>query len=410
VPMTLSLVDANPGIFPQSVLNADGSANSSSNLADRGSVVIFLASGEGQTDPAGVDGQVSGTDNLPTPRGAVAVSIGGQSAQVISAVEAPLSPAGKLWVALVVPASVPAGTALPIVLTVGTSQSPAGSAELFVSSGPAISSNYQGLWWASPAGSESGWGLNVAHQGDTIFATWFTYDTAGKEWWLSMTANKTASNPDTYSGQLIETHGPTFSTVPFDPGQVTRTVVGTGTLTFTDANNGAFAYSVTTASGAQAEALTQQNKPITRQVFGTLPTCTYAAQANPAVTTNFTDLWWAAPAGAEAGWGINLTHEGSNIFTTWFTYDTDGTPLWLSSTLAQGVGQSFSGDLIQTAGPAFSSVPFDPNQVTRTNVGNATLTFADGNTGSFDYTAKGVTQHKAITRQIFNPPAGTVCF
>ncbi|HEX7327114.1 MAG TPA: S8 family peptidase, partial [Casimicrobiaceae bacterium] len=47
--------------------------------------------------------------------------------------------------------------------------------------------NYQGLWWASPATSESGWGLNVAHQGNLIFATWFTYDTSGKALWLSMT-------------------------------------------------------------------------------------------------------------------------------------------------------------------------------------------------------------------------------
>ena len=36
--------------------------------------------------------------------------------------------------------------------------------------------NYTGLWWAAPTGSESGWGIYLAHQGDTIFATWFTYD------------------------------------------------------------------------------------------------------------------------------------------------------------------------------------------------------------------------------------------
>src|SRR6185312_17220634 len=32
----------------------------------------------------------------------------------------------------------------------------------------AAAPNYQGLWWASPAGSESGWGINFAHQGDII--------------------------------------------------------------------------------------------------------------------------------------------------------------------------------------------------------------------------------------------------
>jgi hypothetical protein len=50
--------------------------------------------------------------------------------------------------------------------------------------------SWQGLWWNAPAGSESGWGLSIAHQGDTLFATWFTYDTAGRPWWLALTANR----------------------------------------------------------------------------------------------------------------------------------------------------------------------------------------------------------------------------
>ena len=271
----------------------------------------------------------------------------------------------------------------------------------------ALAANYQGLRWV-PAGLESGSGLNVAHQGDTIFATWFTYDTSGKEWWLSMTANKSASNPDTYTGQLVQTHGPAFSAVPFDPTQVTRSVVGNGTLTFTDVNNGSFAYSVTTAASIQAQALTQQVKTLTRQTFGTLPACSFSAQANPVATTNYQDLWWAA-GGSESGWGLNLTHQAATIFATWFTYDTDGTPLWLSATLSKGVGESFSGALLKTAGPAFNAVPFDPNAVTRSTVGSATLSFSDGNTGAFDYTVNTVTQHKAIMRQLFNPPGGTVC-
>jgi len=269
--------------------------------------------------------------------------------------------------------------------------------------------SYQGLWWGSPATSESGWGLNVAHQGDTIFATWFTYDTAGKEWWLSMTANKTSSNPDTYSGQLIQTHGPAFSATPFDPTMVTRNEVGSGTLTFTDANNGSFTYAVTTASAVQAQAVTQQAKAITRQVFSTLPTCSFSAQANPAAAANYTDLWWASPAASEAGWGLNLAHQATAIFATWFTYASDGTPLWLSATLQKGAGEVFTGQLIQTAGPAFSAVPFDPNRVTRTVEGTAALTFADGNTGAFEYTVGMITQQKAITRQLFNPPSATVC-
>ena len=45
--------------------------------------------------------------------------------------------------------------------------------------------NYEGLWWAV-GGAEAGWGINFAHQDDVIFATWFTYNVAGKAWWLTM--------------------------------------------------------------------------------------------------------------------------------------------------------------------------------------------------------------------------------
>ena len=132
---------------------------------------------------------------------------------------------------------------------------------------PYLPAAFQGLWWAAPAGSESGWGINFAHQGDTIFATWFTYDAGGRAWWLSMTAAQTAWN--VYAGTLFETHGPPFNAMPFNPALVTKNAVGTGTLTFTDANNASFAFSVNGVS---------RTKAITRQAFGPLPTCTFGAQ------------------------------------------------------------------------------------------------------------------------------------
>jgi serine protease len=258
-----------------------------------------------------------------------------------------------------------------------------------------------GLWWRDPAASESGWGLNLAHQGDVVFATWFTYDTAGRAWWLSMTAARTGSAPESFAGELVETHGPAFNAVPFDPSRVTRRVVGAATLTFPDTNHGTFSYTV---NG------TQQAKPIVRQAFGTLPTCTYSAQPDFATATNYQDLWWAS-GGTESGWGINLAHQGDQIFATWFTYDASGAPTWLSATLTPAVvpGGVYSGALIRTAGPPFNAVPFDPAAVTRSVVGTASLAFVTGNAATFSYTVDGVAQSKAIARQLFAPPAGTLC-
>jgi hypothetical protein len=259
-----------------------------------------------------------------------------------------------------------------------------------------LSANFQGLWWASPAESESGWGINFAHQGDTIFASWFTYDVTGAGNWLVMTAPKTSGS--TYAGTLYATTGPPFNSVPFDHNKVTAVAVGTGTLAFTGVNDGSFAYTIGSTS---------QSKPITRQVFGTLPACA-AATGSLAAATNYTDLWWASPAESEAGWGINLTHEGNTIFATWFTYDLTGKAMWLVATASQSGPNVYTGDLLRTTGPPFNSVPFNRANVAFTTVGSATFTFTDGNSAAFSYTVNGISQVKPITREVFGS-AGTVC-
>jgi hypothetical protein len=139
---------------------------------------------------------------------------------------------------------------------------------------PATTPNYQGLWF-NPA--ESGWGINFAHQGDVIFASWFTYDLSGKGTWLVMTASKTG--PGSYSGQLFQGTGPAFDAVPFPPlgspgGAAVSGLGGIGTLTFTDANNATFAYTVAGIS---------QSKAITRQLLGPgpAPVCTFTSVPPP---------------------------------------------------------------------------------------------------------------------------------
>src|SRR5512135_856698 len=104
---------------------------------------------------------------------------------------------------------------------------------------PPSSFNVEGLWWRSPAGSESGWGVNITHQGDILFATWFTYETDGSGLWLVMPDGvKTGTNA--YSGALYRTTGPSFDSATFDPSRVVATQVGTASFAFTDANTGTF--------------------------------------------------------------------------------------------------------------------------------------------------------------------------
>ncbi|MEO8305970.1 MAG: matrixin family metalloprotease [Betaproteobacteria bacterium] len=263
--------------------------------------------------------------------------------------------------------------------------------------------NYEGAWVNTPAGSESGWGLTLSHQGDVIFATWFTYDENGKAWWLSMTANKVSENA--FVGTLYETHGSPFNSVPFDSKAVSYSVVGTATLVFNSESDGTISYLVNGIA---------QVKRIERMAFAKLPVCTFGGNVNATAATNYQDVWWSSAGAGEAGWGTILTHQGDIIFASWYTYDFDGTPLWLSATAIKRATGIYEGTLIRTTGPAFSAVPFDPAKVVRTPVGTLTLTFGDGNHATFAYTVAlgtppvAVTQSKQITRLVYRAP-GTVC-
>ena len=71
----MPVVPARLGIFTldgsgrgqATVLNDDGSLNTAENPAKQGSVIVLFVTGEGLTDPAGVDDHIIG-DILPTPK------------------------------------------------------------------------------------------------------------------------------------------------------------------------------------------------------------------------------------------------------------------------------------------------------------------------------------------------------
>jgi len=90
---------------------------------------------------------------------------------------------------------------------------------------------------------------------------------------------------------------------------------------------------------------------------------------------------------------------------TSIVYDANGKPSWLVATCTMS-GSSCSGTLYRTTGPAFNA-PWDPSRVTTTPVGTASLSFSDGNSGTFSYTVDGVSGSKPITRQVFANPKTT---
>jgi uncharacterized protein (TIGR03437 family) len=133
--LQVPIVDASPAIFaadgsgagPGATLNQDYTLNAPSTPAAKGSVVMIFATGAGQTDPPGVDGQIAG-GTLPKLLLPVTVKIGGVAAQVLYAGAAPGLIAGMLQVNCVIPAGAASGWAVPIIIiiTVGTTPSQPG--------------------------------------------------------------------------------------------------------------------------------------------------------------------------------------------------------------------------------------------------------------------------------------------
>ena len=107
------------------ILNQNNSVNSSSNPADRNSVVVLYATGEGATTPAGLDGQIASAI-FPKPNGAVAVTIGGANAEVLYAGAAPGLVAGVFQVNVRVPQATTPGSAVPVQVRVGNTTSRTG--------------------------------------------------------------------------------------------------------------------------------------------------------------------------------------------------------------------------------------------------------------------------------------------
>lgn len=277
--------------------------------------------------------------------------------------------------------------------------------------------SYQGLWWNSPADSENGWGLNLTHQGDILFGTWFTYDAQGRGMWLVMPRADLIpmdmgdgygyggyympgmSTTYTYSGPLFRPSGPSSDLATFDNSAVKLEPVGTATLVFTSATTGEFSYSVDNIFGSKSITLLKYSAP---------PTCSFEVVPGPP-TTNYQDLWWRSPAASENGWGVNIAHQGDILFATWFTYDSAGHGVWYVMSDGEKTGaRTYAGKLFQTTGAPFSATPWDKSLTKLNEVGTATFTFSDANNGTFTAVVHGATQVKPITRLLFSAPS-TVC-
>ena len=58
---------------------------------------------------------------------------------------------------------------------------------------------------------------------------------------------------------------------------------------------------------------------------------------------NYSDIWWNP---SESGWGVTIADHETQLVALWYTYDTDGSPMWfiVDGGAFNSNRTSFSGD------------------------------------------------------------------
>ncbi len=240
----------------------------------------------------------------------------------------------------------------------------------------AQSANQVGFWWKP---TESGWGLSIQQQGARTFAIWYTYSDQGVPIWHTLDCAFTGT---VCAGDLVSATGLPFAQITGSANPVTAKS-GTGSLTLTSANRMNLSYTIGTVTQTKSDL-----EPFNFGGASGVPLCTLQS-ASRTSAANYTDLWWGGAA--TSGWGVQISHQGNQIFFGWYGYDDQGKASWLTGLGTQDTTNParFSGSVSKVnTGIPFSQIN-GPNTTAAAPIGTFTMNFSNGENGSFTYTIPG---------------------
>jgi len=100
---------------------------------------------------------------------------------------------------------------------------------VFGARSPDVPAPHAGMWWGGSG--QDGWGVSIQEQGQSLFATWYTYGRDGAPTWYYMSAGRWTS-PTTYSGDLYGSTGAAWLGTQYSSASTRAAKVGTLTLAF----------------------------------------------------------------------------------------------------------------------------------------------------------------------------------
>lgn len=221
-----------------------------------------------------------------------------------------------------------------------------------------LDDSYSGNWY-NPGQSGHGFLLEALPNG-TFYATWYVYEN-GQPLFLQGQGVPAGNRLD------VDMYSVTSTAFPVGPGRPTVSDWGRVTFTFTSSNDGMASWQPV-AAGFTAGSTTLRRLSNASRI---------ESDRDGVLSACYSGIWYDRD---RSGFGFdvefNETASGGRIVQAfWYTYQPDGSPLWLI-----GVGEATPGgvilDLIQLGGTGAQFPPaFSADAVTRTQWGTATLTF-----------------------------------
>jgi polyhydroxybutyrate depolymerase len=263
----------------------------------------------------------------------------------------------------------------------------------FFASVAGLQDRLTGLWYVP---GQDGWGLSITRQGEVLFPAWFTYSESGRPIWF-LVPGATRQADGSYAGQLLRFTGTPLANIAAAPASRGSTVVGDARFFAPAEGELSFSYRI---GGVE------QTRSMRRLSPGPEPIC-LMGQGSASGSRNTSDYWWTP---SEPGWGLHLSESDGRIFLSWYSYASDGEPLWIVGLLTRSQQGSYRGSLQRAQrGTPFAAITGPATTFPLPDVGEAELRFDDGARGQFAYTVDGSSRTTRIERFVFAGPTQSTC-
>ncbi|MEP7157550.1 MAG: hypothetical protein ABI905_17340, partial [Betaproteobacteria bacterium] len=203
---------------------------------------------------------------------------------------------------------------------------------------------------------------------------------ARKPVWYVMPGGCWNAAGDVFSGPLYQPLGSPY--MDYDAHQFqARPAAGEATISYQSNANAILSYVIDGNAGT---------KTLEPQNFGVVDN-------KPKLAVG--DLWWGGED--ENGWGVNIVQQGSSLFVTWYTYDSEGQVSWYVMPAGTWDGTIYAGTLYRTRGSPWVGHVYDASLLQVVPVGTLSLNFIDQGLATMTYPLASATQTKVIVRQPF---------